>query len=262
MPNHFGCTPCNDRQPTAARICARSWYSNREGGKRATATAIQHTRGYVPTGTVGGVNLAPPPRCIGTCGLGVPFVKSPSVIFDNSGASGGDFTSPNYTTLESSAYNDTMRISSNSWGASNNTYTIDGQEYDALVRDAQPSTSGFPVAGNQEYVILFAAGNDGSGANTVGTPGTAKNVITVGAPEGAVRVPTARCWGFRCRQHQRHNRFLESDRRMVDVSDIVAPEHISRRRRPSVNSESCRKWHGRRPGLLQRCWSLRWHGRQ
>src|SRR6185503_6728368 len=145
--------------------------------------------GYVPTGTVGGVNFGAAPHADASgfrYGLGVfPFVKvGSSVIFDNSGASGGDFTAPNFTTLESSAYNATMRISSNSWGASNNSYTIDSQEYDALVRDAQPSTSGFPTAGNQEYVILFAAGNDGSGANTVGTPGTAKNVITVGAAEG------------------------------------------------------------------------------
>jgi hypothetical protein len=32
-------------------------------------------------------------------------------------------------------------------------------------------------------VIVFAAGNAGSGAQTVGSPGTAKNVITVGASE-------------------------------------------------------------------------------
>src|SRR6185436_8361010 len=105
------------------------------------------------------------------------------VIFDNSGAPGGDFTNPNYTTLESTAYNDVMRISSNSWGASDDAYSIDSLEYDALVRDAQPATSSFPVAGNQQYVIIFSAGNDGSGSNTVNLPGTAKNVITVGAAE-------------------------------------------------------------------------------
>jgi hypothetical protein len=91
--------------------------------------------GYV-TGTVGGVNFGVAPNADASgfrYGLGVlPFVKiGSSVIFDNSGASGGDFTSPNYTTLESSAYNDTMRISSNSWGASDNSYSIDPQEYDA-----------------------------------------------------------------------------------------------------------------------------------
>ncbi len=113
-------------------------------------------------------------------GLGVaPFVKiGSSVIFDP-----GTFTSPNYFNLESEAYRDGARISSNSWGSSANTYTTDSQSYDSLVRDAQQATSTVPAAGNQEYVILFAAGNAGSGANTVGSPGTGKNVITVGAAE-------------------------------------------------------------------------------
>jgi uncharacterized repeat protein (TIGR01451 family) len=114
-------------------------------------------------------------------GLGVaPFVKvGSSVIFDPS-----TFTSPNYANLQARAYNDNSRISTNSWGSSSNAYTVDSQAYDALVRDAQPASSVFPTAGNQEMVIVFAAGNNGSGPNTVGSPGTAKNVITVGASEG------------------------------------------------------------------------------
>ena len=196
-PNHFGLYALGN--PTSAAN-SRIVYTRLVGTPTGPGSTLQACDGhgnlnthviggYVPTGTVGGVNFGVAPHADASgfrYGLGVlPFVKiGSSVIFDNSGAAGGDFTAPNFTTLESSAYNDTMRISSNSWGASNNSYTIDSQEYDALVRDAQPSTSGFPTAGNQEYVILFAAGNDGSGANTVGTPGTAKNVITVGAAEG------------------------------------------------------------------------------
>lgn len=114
-------------------------------------------------------------------GLGVcPFVKvGSSVIFDPS-----SFTSPNYPNLQSMAYNDGARISGNSWGAASaGAYTVDSQSYDALVRDAQPTGSTFATAGNQEMVIVFAAGNNGSGASTVGSPGTAKNVITVGAAE-------------------------------------------------------------------------------
>lgn len=115
-------------------------------------------------------------------GLGVaPFVRvGSSVIFDPS-----SFTSPNYPNLQSQAYNDNARISSNSWGnTSGNTYNSDSQSYDALVRDAQPTGSTFATAGNQEMVIVFAAGNSGSAANTVHPPATAKNVITVGASEG------------------------------------------------------------------------------
>lgn len=115
-------------------------------------------------------------------GLGVaPFVKvGSSVIFDP------DYTDPNYANLQSRAYRDGMRISTNSWGSTGtgaNLYDVDAQAYDALVRDAQPTGSAVATAGNQEMIIVFAAGNDGSSANTVSTPSTAKNVITVGASE-------------------------------------------------------------------------------
>ncbi|MFO1512656.1 MAG: S8 family serine peptidase [Verrucomicrobiota bacterium] len=114
-------------------------------------------------------------------GLGVcPFVGvGASVVFDPD-----FFTSPNYASLQSKAYQNGARISANSWGVTNNTYTVDAQAFDALVRDAQPDGSMFAQPGNQEMVIVFAAGNRGSSFNTVGAPGTAKNVIAVGASEG------------------------------------------------------------------------------
>jgi subtilisin-like proprotein convertase family protein len=59
------------------------------------------------------------------------------------------------------------------------------------VRDAQPAVAAIPAMGNQEMVILFAAGNDGPGAGSVGAPGTAKNVITVGAAENVHSHSTA-----------------------------------------------------------------------
>jgi hypothetical protein len=136
--------------------------------------------GYVPTGVNGGVNFGAFPHADGSgfrWGLGIaPFVKiGMSVIFS---ATGG-FTNPVYETLESNAYAAGMRISSNSWGAAvGGAYNSDSQRYDALVRDAQSGT-----AGNQEYTIVFSAGNSGSGANTTGSPGTGKNIITVGAAE-------------------------------------------------------------------------------
>ncbi len=115
-------------------------------------------------------------------GLGVcPFVKvGASVIFDPT-----DFTSPDYPNLQSAAYQDGVRISSNSWGGpGTGAYDVDAQSYDALVRDAQPNGATYPAPGNQQMVIVFAAGNDGPSAQTVGSPGTAKNVITVGAAQG------------------------------------------------------------------------------
>ncbi len=65
-------------------------------------------------------------------GLGVaPFVKiGSSVIFDPD-----SFTNPDFEDLESKAYNDGARLSSNSWGASvGGAYNSDSQRYDALVR--------------------------------------------------------------------------------------------------------------------------------
>lgn len=71
------------------------------------------------------------------------------------------------------------RISSNSWGADvAGDYTIDAQLYDGLTRDARAA-----VAGNQEMLFVVAAGNAGPTAGSVGSPGTAKNVLTVGASE-------------------------------------------------------------------------------
>ena len=121
-------------------------------------------------------------------GLGIaPFVRVGQSAIFNPG-----FTSPNFANLQSRAYADGARISSNSWGANTGgAYTVSAQAYDALVRDAQPAGSAIPTAGNQEMVIIFSAGNAGSGANTVGDPGTGKNVITVGAAENVHSHSTA-----------------------------------------------------------------------
>src|SRR6185436_17211479 len=100
-------------------------------------------------------------------GLGIcPFVRvGSSVIFDPD-----SFTSPNYANLQSRAYNSGARISNNSRGAATSgDYDLDAQEYDALVRDAQPAGSTFSTAGNQQMVIVFAAGNDGPVAGSVGS---------------------------------------------------------------------------------------------
>lgn len=64
------------------------------------------------------------------------------------------------------------RISSNSWGAN------DGGGYNliaSLVDDY--------IWRHKDYLVLYAAGNAGPDARTVGSPGTAKNVLTVGASE-------------------------------------------------------------------------------
>lgn len=73
------------------------------------------------------------------------------------------------------------RISSNSWGADvQGDYDADSQEYDALTRDAEAG-----AAGNQELLFVFAAGNAGPSLASVGSPATAKNVLSVGASESS-----------------------------------------------------------------------------
>jgi hypothetical protein len=111
-------------------------------------------------------------------GLGVcPFVRvGSSVVFDPD-----QWTGPDYPTLQTQAYNSGARISNNSWGSSAaGAYDSDAQTFDALVRDV-----GGGVAGRQ-MVIVFVAGNEGPTGDTpagIDSPGTAKNVITVGACE-------------------------------------------------------------------------------
>ena len=111
-------------------------------------------------------------------GLGVaPFVKvGSSVIF------APDYTFPDFPDLQSRAYADGARISSNSWGGLvYGAYDVTAQTFDALVRDAQPAGAAVASTGNQEMVIIVAAGNEGF--QGLRSPATAKNVITVGASE-------------------------------------------------------------------------------
>lgn len=112
-------------------------------------------------------------------GLGVcPFVNvGSSVIFDPD-----LFTYPDLNNLQSEAYQSGARISNNSWGSGGNgIYDAYAQNFDALVRDAQPDGSTNATPGNQEMVVVFSAGNDGPGPVSADAPGLAKNVIAVGA---------------------------------------------------------------------------------
>jgi hypothetical protein len=107
-------------------------------------------------------------------GLGVcPFVKvGSSVVFDPN-----NFTGPDYPTLLTDAYNSGARISNNSWGSSGaGVYDSDAQQYDMLVRDVGGG------ANNRAMVVVFVAGNE-TNAMTINSPGSAKNVLTVGASE-------------------------------------------------------------------------------
>jgi subtilisin-like proprotein convertase family protein len=78
-------------------------------------------------------------------------------------------------------------ISNNSWGyGGDQEYDIAAASYDSATRDALPFSSG-----SQPVLFVFAAGDSGEGddsggeggSDTILSPGTAKNVVTVGALE-------------------------------------------------------------------------------
>jgi subtilisin-like proprotein convertase family protein len=79
-------------------------------------------------------------------------------------------------------------ICNNSWGYSSTSYDTAAASYDAAVRNSQPN-----AAGEQMMTFVFAAGDLGGGSGsgfdgtegTISSPGTAKNVITVGAIDHA-----------------------------------------------------------------------------
>ena len=123
------------------------------GFNNGTGSAVEDTSGY-------------------NYGLGIaPWAQvGVTAIFGNTNATP--------TGWENNAYNQGARISSNSWGFTIYNYDSNAQEFDFLVRDARSGQ-----AGNQEYTMLVAAGNDGPTSNTIGSPATAKNIICVGASE-------------------------------------------------------------------------------
>lgn len=114
-------------------------------------------------------------------GLGIsPFGRiASSKIFTDQGLFDYSACSYSYFSLVEMAYRDGARITSNSWGdpSSYGNYTIDAYIYDLLTRDASSAP------GNQEMLHVFAAGNNGPSRQTINSPGTAKNVLTVGATE-------------------------------------------------------------------------------
>ncbi len=91
------------------------------------------------------------------------------------------------TYLQENAVRTNALISNNSWGYTFvSDYNFASASYDAAVRDGLNTEPGM-----QSITYVFAAGNDGQGSSdgaggepeTVVAPGTAKNVITVGALE-------------------------------------------------------------------------------
>ncbi|MCX8173466.1 MAG: fibronectin type III domain-containing protein [Thermoplasmata archaeon] len=79
-----------------------------------------------------------------------------------------------YNNLFGPLYNAGARIISNSWGSSSASYTSSARMVDVFMWN------------HKDCLILFANGNSGaSGAQTVGSPATAKNLVSVGASKNS-----------------------------------------------------------------------------
>ncbi len=86
---------------------------------------------------------------------------------------------PDKTTMFASAYLLGARIHTNSWGSPivDNSYTSQAHSFDSIAYQIP------------DYLILFAASNDGEWSQhgaTVGAPATCKNCLSVGAAVGSV----------------------------------------------------------------------------
>jgi hypothetical protein len=71
------------------------------------------------------------------------------------------------------------RTHSNSWGSVESIYSIEAGQIDDFIWT------------HPDYLILFAAGNQGPGPSTIGAPATAKNIVTVGATENGLADPNS-----------------------------------------------------------------------
>ena len=118
-------------------------------------------------------------------------------IMDAGGGLGG--LPDNLVDLFTPPYNDGARIHTNSWGGPTGG-TPQNPEYGGYtIYSRQADTMMWQ---HQDMLILFAAGNEGVDEDTdgvvdldsIGSPGTAKNVVTVGASEN-LRPSIATTWG-------------------------------------------------------------------
>ncbi len=150
-------------------------YNNRSGFPFEDSAGFQYGLGISPYGRLAGTK-----------------------IFQNSKTFDLSQCGNNYSGVSAASYANGASISSNSWGSSSSLggYTVSAQTYDQLTRDASSAP------GNQPMLHIFSAGNSGATADgnihtkSITPPGTAKNVLTVGATDGIRDLDTVDGCGY------------------------------------------------------------------
>ena len=141
----------------------------------------------------GTIKTNPPPGSFEDPDFKGMAIKAKLHVLKYSDSNVNSHVSDRWLQTESATYNYDRKsrvnvlISNNSWEYEDETdYTWAAASYDAATRDALPDRPG-----DQQVIYVFPAGNSGAGTdnglnaspNTITAPGTAKNVITVGAIE-------------------------------------------------------------------------------
>ena len=141
--------------------CAASGSPESEHGTHVCCTVLGDNYATLSTPTSGGHDA------------GDGMAPNAKLIFQDAGSETtgclDGLSADNYLIFQQ-AYNAGARIHSNSWGGNTaGVYTGDCQLVDRFIYD------------HEDFQIFFANGNAGSAAQTVGSPATAKNCVSVGA---------------------------------------------------------------------------------
>lgn len=180
--------PNNPQRVIAAYALGRAtWDDPNPNGGHGTHTSGSIVGNGIESGSTPNTNTFPGTSFAGTAPKAQFVFQS---IMDSSGFLSG--IPANLNNLFQQPYNDGARVHSNSWGSDlNGSYNPDSQDVDEFTWN------------NPDMVITFSAGNSGQDGqefngsclsvpypidgvidtDSIGTPGTAKNCVTVGATE-------------------------------------------------------------------------------
>ena len=137
-------------------------------------------------------------------------------------------------------------------------YDSTSQEFDALVRDARPATSG-----NQGFAEVVSSGNSGAGGNTIGQPGDGQERHHGGSRRERAadrRDRWLRRDRHRRRQRPRHHRLLQPrpDRRRPHEARRRGTGH-ARQRRPAPDGRGLQRHRDLQPAVPGRQHALQPH---